>query len=91
MGMLVFLGGTAQLTTISNLNLELKLCLPLAGSRAFIAASKGKSIAFLNIGRQTIMKHECHAALADISSIVFDSLNSVYYMLHPSMAKYLLF
>ena len=65
-------------STYYDLKFELgaKAMPALAGSRAFIAASKGKSIAFLNIGRQTIMKHECHAALADISSIVFDSLNS---------------
>ena len=65
-------------STYYDLKFELgaKAVPALAGSRAFIAASKGKSIAFLNIGRQTIMKHECHAALADISSIVFDSLNS---------------
>ena len=48
----------------------------ISASRSFTAVSKGKSIAFLNLGRQTVLKHECHAGLSEITSIVYDHIHS---------------
>ena len=47
----------------------------ISTSRSFTAVSKGKAVVFLNLGRQTMMKHECHGGLTDITNMVFDHLS----------------